>query len=279
MNEGIVVADLNRAGLGNYLFPWLRSAEIAHMSGRELLPPQWFQLRVGPYLRREPDKREYWRLFPREPLSVTYRRWRALRTVREVEEPSDWRDFDGPVLPVRDMRNYFSDLQLPPSWHRAFIERSVRPGVLAPPRTEPYVAMHVRLGDFQPATDAAELHDNNRSTPIAWFEAQIRAVRARYPSLAVIVASDGTDREIAPLMAHGNTARAEGSNALHDMLILADAVGIVGSRSTFSAWGAFLGEKPMLVQAGGNAYRPHARVFESRGEDATERFVDSLNFQ
>jgi hypothetical protein len=64
-------AKLGRAGLGNELFPYLRSLDFAEIDGARLVPPRWFKLRIGPWLRQERDRRRYW-LFFRRP-SVTDR--------------------------------------------------------------------------------------------------------------------------------------------------------------------------------------------------------------
>src|SRR5215213_2469134 len=59
-------AKLGRAGLGNELFPYLRSLDTAEIEGARLVPPRWFKLRIGPLLRQERDRRHYWLLF-RQP--------------------------------------------------------------------------------------------------------------------------------------------------------------------------------------------------------------------
>src|SRR5690242_9418465 len=48
-----------RTGLGNGLFPWARAELFAHDSGARVLAPRWPALRIGPYVRNEPDKRNY----------------------------------------------------------------------------------------------------------------------------------------------------------------------------------------------------------------------------
>src|SRR5215218_4409965 len=62
-------AKLGRAGLGNELFPYLRSLDAAEIEGARLVPPRWFKLRIGPWLRQEHDRRRYWLLFRRPALA------------------------------------------------------------------------------------------------------------------------------------------------------------------------------------------------------------------
>jgi hypothetical protein len=79
----------------------------------------------------------------------------------------------------------------------------------------------------------------------------------------VVVCSDGTDDELQPLLALPGVVRSRSANALDDLRVLSRASLIVGSRSTFSAWGAFLGDVPLYVARGANHYlQGNPRVFE-----------------
>lgn len=57
--------DMGRTGLGHSLLAWGRCAVWCRDTGATMLAPQWFRIRVGPYLRREHDKRNYFKLFTR----------------------------------------------------------------------------------------------------------------------------------------------------------------------------------------------------------------------
>ena len=54
---------LGGAGLGNIMFTWARAAVFARDNDCQVIWPTWPSIKVGPYLRREADKRFYGDLF------------------------------------------------------------------------------------------------------------------------------------------------------------------------------------------------------------------------
>lgn len=50
-------------GLANCLFVYARAVKYAHRTGARMIAPTWFNISLGPYLRRQPDKRHYLHLF------------------------------------------------------------------------------------------------------------------------------------------------------------------------------------------------------------------------
>src|SRR5260370_306045 len=56
-------AVLPRAGLGNRLFPWARCRLFSFTNKVPMLSPRWAQLKVGPFVRGEADRRLYFDLF------------------------------------------------------------------------------------------------------------------------------------------------------------------------------------------------------------------------
>jgi hypothetical protein len=296
--RGYVIPCVGRAGLGNELFPWLRARELALSTGRTLLPPRWFVPRLGPYLRRERDKREYFRLFRSASFSEILLREGFLATralcpalASEVgamgsdtskHHPSDlgetkregaWRV---PALFTQGMRGYFKGLRMEPRQHARFLEGCARPGVVTTRIAEPYLAMHVRLGDFARASGDQVVANNNQSTPMSWFLREMKTLQVAFPRHKYIVCSDGSDEELAPLLELSHVERSGAKNALDEIFVLVRARGILGSRSTFSAWGAYLGQRPMLLAPGGNAYEPHDRVFETRTDQARDMFIRQI---
>ena len=269
----LVLPRLGRAGLGNELFPALRAAELAADMSATLLSPRWFQLRVGPTLRGERDKRQYWRLFRPPTLEQRLLRRAAERAVRPPHDP------DGSeVVVVAGMQDYYEPLTRPGEWHRATLLGWARDGVVGPPRREAYVSVHVRLGDFRrPEEGAPSVDANNTSTPVRWYVDAVRALRAGGIDHPVVVSSDGEDHELADLLRLPGVARSGARNALDEIVLLSRSAGILGSRSTFTSWGAFLGSVPLLVAPGANAYRPHRYVWESIGEDVPAAWLDRLS--
>jgi hypothetical protein len=74
-------------------------------------------------------------------------------------------------------------------------------------------------------------------------------LRSCAPSLPVVVFSDGSDSELRPILGMPGVARARPMSAMDDIWGLASASVLVASSSTFSAWGAFLGNAPVIWNA------------------------------
>jgi hypothetical protein len=108
---------------------------------------------------------------------------------------------------------------------------------LLPTEDEPFVGVHVRLGDYPTAW----------RQPAAWYESVVSGLRAQLGrDFPVRIYSDGTDEELSPLLALPAVVRAPGRPAVTDLLELSQAQCIVASASTFSAWAGFLRQAPML---------------------------------
>lgn len=260
-----VYASLERTGLGNMLFPWARALAISDATGATLLPARWRKLRLGPWLRREPDKRQYQKLFRRPSASgVVARSGALLRATLWDEQGQRIRGGSRTnVLVVKGMDDFFDPLVAVRLLIRQTLFDKARPGVLTQPEHERYVAMHVRLGDFARPRPPATAPSRNLSTPLEWFEAAATRIASVGTLGSIVVCSDGTDDELRPLLALPGVSRSTSTNALNDLRVLSRASLIVGSSSTFSAWGAFLGDVPLYVAPGANHYlQGNPRVFE-----------------
>jgi hypothetical protein len=274
-------AKLGRAGLGNELFPYLRSLDVAEIDGARLVPPRWFKLRIGPWLRQERDRRRYWLLFRRPSLSDRFLQV-ALDIYKAAARISSSRLTPKAVTveSPSGMGRFFADLRQNPLRYRTFLEDTARKGSLSVKPERPYVCLHVRLGDFARLPAGPILHTrDNVSTPVEWFGTTLEAVRPGLSDFGIYVASDGSDEELSPVLNQPGVMRTSANNALDEMLWLARAEGIIGSRSTFTAWGAFLGEAPLLLAPGGNAYQPHSRVWEAHTAEDIRAWVTAVELR
>jgi hypothetical protein len=280
-----VYPKLARAGLGNLLFPWAKAVVLSSRLGVEMLPPKWLKIRVGPILRGELDKRRYHELFTPPSANAAARRMWLLSTATLWSEDGELlrRGSKTCVLVVQTMDDYFAPLL---EWRELIFDRltqAVRSeAILGTSRTRPYIAVHMRLGpDFiRPEANPFDMAINV-TTPVDWFVAATRCVRAAGWEDDIIICSDGRDAELAPLLAEPGVTRSIATNALADMLILARARVVIGSGSSFSAWGAFLGDKPMYVAPDMNHFLPgHPGVHEiSSWDDDSARRLLSAEFE
>ncbi len=238
-------ADVGRSGLGNSLLPWARCFVWCREVGAEMIAPIWLRPRIGPYLRRERDKRAYHLLFRPEGGIRGLRRLGLLVLSRRQPEGEGYAaSARGGIVVFSGMRDYFVPLRGRSEVIRRELVRlsRVKPWV----EVRPFFAVHVRRGDFsQPIS--TELSEGRRNTriPIEWYLEALRAIR-RLEQRRAIVFSDGTDRELRPLLREPEVARAPVQNAVADILSMSSAGALIASGSTFSMWGSFLGQIPTL---------------------------------
>jgi hypothetical protein len=226
------------SGLGNLLYPWARSLIYAGRTGGIQIAPTWRNLKLGPILRNEPDKRIYGDLVHhRGPAEV----WRGLRlrlTLPATSEDEFLRSPDESggdrLVRVTGMRDEFAPL-LP---HRAEIRRALF--AVARKRPEPrapFVAAHVRTGDFAAPT---EVYRRNSRIALDWYAAEIERVSRALALDTVVFTDDASGRVRAELGAIPGVRIAEPVNSLTDILSMSQARHVVCANSTFSLWAAFL---------------------------------------
>src|SRR4029079_16925619 len=74
------------AGLGHKMCAWARCHVWCKDNNVGMLAPRWFDVRVGPYLRREKEKRQYHRLFTNDGYVKGVRKAIYLATAEHVLE-------------------------------------------------------------------------------------------------------------------------------------------------------------------------------------------------
>lgn len=110
-----------------------------------------------------------------------------------------------------------------------------------------FVAVHVRLGDFVQASEGKVLSTQGDGIriPLSWYENILKRLRKRYPDRPIEMFSDGTEKELQPLLQSGARLYQSGSD-ITDLLAMSSASLLVGSNSSYSRWAAFLGNMPSI---------------------------------
>lgn len=98
------------------------------------------------------------------------------------------------------------------------------------------VAVHIRLGDYIP----------EMRVDIEWYKKLIENILREYPKQKFALFSDGSDEELSLLLSLPNVKRCFFGNAFADMWAISKTKFVIASDSTFSAWGAFLGQRPIV---------------------------------
>jgi hypothetical protein len=253
-------------GLGNELIPWARALLAAQVLDARLLPPA-FGL----------NRRRYWRHFGTPRYDWIRNRSLPYLLPRVAFTEADWlRHGGGDVVEalrgfaaehrLLERRAYaftttglwggFRHIEAARAQMRAILEHSrfaARNRALLAARLDPAritVAMHLRFGDFRPATSAADYRGLwNTMLPFEWYLNVARRLSEMLGAAAqFLVVSDGSAAQLRPLLdavpcvTTGDIPDSDCS----DLLALADADLLVCSISSYSLWAAFLSGAPYL---------------------------------
>ena len=216
-------------GLANCMFFAAKAYVKCKNEGGKYISPTWNKFSIGPYIRREFDKRSYMRMFRsigvdgfRKELSILLNKCGFLNC--EI--------FD-------HLGDYFTDLQPHQQEVASFFESIVFPHTICKvdgAMLADKVAIHVRLGDYLPQL----------RVPIEWYKGIVLEILKQNPNQEFILFSDGRDEELKLLLDIPMIKRAFFGNAFADMWGISKCKVLIASDSTFSAWGAFLGNVPII---------------------------------
>ena len=233
-------ARVGGPGLANCMFIVARAAILAKKLDAKLLRPTWERVGVGQWFRHERDKRFYAGLFKKDWLFGGLGKIALLMVKRHVEEDAVKGVLDGVVM-VRGLKGYFADLWSDVDFVREYFDQNICPEAISdvPQSLSNTVAVHVRLGDYP----------RHLRTDIRWYVRTIHSVRRHIGNRRKVVFevfSDGSDVELAPLLTMPGVVRSYYGNALADIVAISKCRLLIGSDSTFSGWGAFLGNVPCV---------------------------------
>lgn len=246
------------AGLGNLLFIWSRAIVAAEEHNCKLIWPTWPSIKLGPWIRREKDKRFYGNLFKcksykiygiKKYIYLIFKKKYYCKNFDEVK----WEDIhDGSVLICNGYNLKPGELQMNFNGLREYrsiilnhiISNLKRLGQSANNfKAENSINVHVRLGDFTNNSALLDSGANNTRISIEWYVYIVNLIRSICGfDIPVNVFSDGKDEELEPLLKLDNTKRVFFGNSIADIIALSKAPLIISSGSSFSLWGRFLGQ-------------------------------------
>ena len=227
------------SGLANCLFVYARAIAIAHKYNAKLIAPSWFNFGIGPYLRRENDKRHYLGLFNDNGEISGIKKAYVLLSYKHVSESEKFDINENIVIDVIGIETYFKPIIKSHHIVAPYIIDHILPHNLASLRQFDFsdsIAVHVRLGDYLP----------ERRIPLSWYKARIRDYRNEHQHCKVLLFSDGKDEELLELISIEGVRRVFFGNAIADIVAISKCQYLIGSDSTFSAWGAYLGQIPCI---------------------------------
>lgn len=259
-----VYPSVGRSGLGNCLFPWARALVFAHNHKLKILAPSWGGIRLGPYFRREPDKRRYGKFFQYDGYIRGLKRASALLRCQPISEYEAMQclpavqarqghdalvvfegldDFFIPLLPHNLLiREKLWDMTRP-----TFRKLSLNP-------TAHFFAAHVRRGDqVLPHEPESKVDQHTQCTRLDWFVRTVEKIRQfeQYNHIPFLIFTDGSPSQVAPLLEQTNVMLAPKGVSIVDLFRLSRASLLLASGySTFSMWASFLGGMPTIYAPG-----------------------------
>lgn len=240
---------LGGAGLGNLLFIFAHSVIFAEKNDAELIWPTWPSIKLGPWIRRERDKRFYSDLFKNDGNYIGGMKKAAILLFgkKHIVDNIDVTEMkeQGVVL-YSGYRMCFGELLYERDRIKSCLYGITKSKNLLSLQHDftDEINMHVRLGDFIKA-DINKLNagDESVSTPIDWFVKAVKDIRnVLGENIKFNVFSDGTDKELERLLSLDGVSRMSFGNAWSDIIGLSQSKIIIASGgSTFSLWARFLG--------------------------------------
>ncbi len=216
-------------GLANCMFIAARAYLISRQEKVGFISPTWLKFSPGTFMRREQDKRIYWNLFRNYGITGFKKAFLLLGSCMGLVS----------VKKVKGLGNYFDDLNESTEAIRDFIIKITKEQTIRHVPTDALkecIAIHVRLGDYVP-----EWRVN-----ISWYVGIVKNILSIAPEQKFVIFSDGTDEELRDLLALSNVTREFYGNAFADMYAISCCKWVIASDSTFSAWGAFMGQRPII---------------------------------
>lgn len=237
-----------------------------------LIGPDWAALRRGPLFRQSallggiPIRHltgKIWLLGNFR--SSSYQKVELSKKFTEMNE-DEFSEADGPkyernlVITFQGDGRHFLDLAGEHRFIKEELFRIASRSVLKELRscgsvvTRKGIFLNVRLGrDFRKSSTVEEYKSNGALlTPLQWYVHALRCVRSMYTApVPAYVISDGSHRELRPLLTEPSTYHVQTTHALTDLLLMSEAVAIIGSGgSSFSAWGGYLAQCDIFSMEG-----------------------------
>lgn len=263
-------------GLANCMLVAARAAILASRYEACIIRPTWERFSFFNYIRLEKDKRTYRNLFRggvKKTVLIYGKKYTEMQLAEFaassngilIVEGFSWKDSPFQLLAdnYEIVNNYFLRNFNPKALRKVYNFNFTN-----------VIAVHVRLGDYK------NMH--GLQTPIDWYVDVIEKIKEYCcKETKFIVFSDGKDEELLPLLKLDYTQRVFFGNALADIVAMSKCKLIVGSSSSFSAWGAFLGQKPFVAKKMhfGHILKDHSKEFIFDGSKDFDEYLYTLNLR
>ncbi len=229
------------SGLGNSLFPWATALVFAKNNNLKKINTTWLNLKLGPFLRKENDKRLYGTLFNESNGIGGIRKFLLLNLSSNVKYFSS---IDKMFKPFKEEHNYVRE-ELYNIISKKYLIRSNM-------INKEGIGIHIRFGDFEIPNNEEVLRRGswNYRIPLRWYITIINKIRSFNKDIPFYIFTDGNNSEIKELLEMNNCFRCSTGSSISDMIALSKFKLLIASGSTFSMWSSFLGQIPTIWYPG-----------------------------
>lgn len=289
--NSIVLCNLPKAGLGNQLFPLLHARLFSELNDLPLIVLGYNQVKIGPYIRREKNKRNYRNYFKfQKDVLREYADWIKIRRLKKqyklvLEPPVE--KIPAPGLKntlfifeqIPSSQDYFKELKNYRLRVIALFNSMLNPWIVddVARHAAPLIGIHARMGDFTKLEAGAIYNSGHVRVPEKHFVQTVKTLRQISGScLPVTVFTDGYRHEFQELFDLPGVEMLEQNPDIVDLLLLSKSKILIPTHgSTFSMWAAFLSDAAIIFQFNyPNFIRPSALR-----ESLYEGVLDTANKQ
>ncbi len=226
------------SGLANSLFVFARAVIFAEEHQCELINPTWLNFDPVQWKLWSKDKRTYYGIFKNIGVSG-FRKFCILLFKKKIRE-EDYIDnnADAEWVEIFYMRG-FETLRMKSEQVRTRLlscltERITR--TIVGYNFSKKIAVHIRMGDYGPSS----------RMPLDYYKSLVEKIHEQKTEYEFLIFSDGKDRELQDILALPYVKRVYFGSAMSDILAMSRCNALIGSVSTFSDMGAYLGQLPTL---------------------------------
>jgi hypothetical protein len=235
------ISRIGGNGIANCMFIAARGFVFSKKYNLELIEPTWFNLSIGPYIRNQKDKRHYNNLFK------PYGKLKGLKKIYLLNRYKHIPYFPGLITDkkcvifiVEGLNNYFEEIVYEHKIVKEYFYKIIRPNIfdkLSKIEFSNAIAIHVRMGDYP----------EQLRTPLLWYKKTIELINEiTNNKYRFFLFSDGNEGEFKDLLLIENVQKLFFGNSIADILAISKCCFVIGSDSTFSGWGVYLGQVPAV---------------------------------
>ena len=265
-NYDFLLFRMKGSGLANNLFPMYRAFQKSKETNGVFIFPPIVQLKIGPFIRGESDKRVYLNLFKRRSFDELMK-LKVLFSSKKYDELSSNllnKDKDGVIIykGIEDLsgsNKYYFFKSFNQEYKEEFINmliaRSKKRDRLFSELSsikKDDICIHIRRGDF-PVKGLKD--DPFRQISDEWFIKVLDYLAREFPRKKIRIFTDDTTSLSNELLSIKDVSVDSSYNAWHAILKMSAHGTIVASTSTFSLWSAFIGDQKIITNNESNLSR------------------------